>query len=75
MGFFRRQEERMARRFLEWKYEKAKTPMPGSAELDRHAKIIVDEAHRITRERGGNVVSIIKELVADIQKNRKGGAG
>ncbi len=70
MGFFRRQEENMARRFMEWQYDKTKTPMPGSAELDRHAKIIVDEAHRIARERGSNVVSIMKELVMDLRKKK-----
>ncbi len=70
MGFIRRQEERMARRFLEWKYEKTKTPMPGSAELDGHARIIVDEAHRVARERGGNVVGIMKELASELMKKK-----
>ncbi len=61
----------MARRFLEWQYEKTKTPTPGAAELDRHAKIIVDEAHRIARERGSNVIGIMKELVADLIKKKR----
>ncbi len=70
MGFIRRQEENMAKRFLEWQYDKTKTPKPGSAELDRHAKIIVDEAHRIARERGSNVIAIMKELVVDLSKRK-----
>jgi len=28
----------------------------------------VDEAHRIARERGRNVLSIMKELVGDLKK-------
>ena len=68
MGFIRQQEEKLAARFLSWQYEKLKKPIPGEAELARQAAKIVDEAHRIGRERGRNVVSIIKELIDDIKK-------
>ena len=68
MGFFRQQEERLAMRFLSWQYEKLKMPNPGEVELKQQAAKIVDEAHRIGRERGQNVVSIIKELISDLKK-------
>ena len=67
-GFVRRQEERLAVRLLEWRYQKMNMPLPSKNELERHAAGIVDDAHRIARERGRNVMSIIKEMVADIKK-------
>jgi hypothetical protein len=68
VGFFRQQEERMAMRFLAWRYQKLKMPGPDEAELKLQAAQIVSEAHRIARERGRNVIAIIKDLVEDIKK-------
>ncbi len=68
MGFIRQQEEKLAVRFLNWQYEKLKKPIPDEAELVSQATRIVEEAHRIARERGRNVVSIIKDLIGDIKK-------
>jgi len=68
VGFFRQQEERLAVRFLSWQYQKLEMPIPEEAELKRQAAKIVEEAHRIGRERGHNVVSIIKELISDLKK-------
>ncbi len=68
MGFIRQQEEKLAVRFLNWQYEKLKKPIPDEAELARQAAQIVAEAHRIARERGSNVVSIIKDLIANLKK-------
>lgn len=70
MGFIRQQEEKIAMRFLTWQYQKLDQAVPGNAELARQAARIVDEAHRIARERGSNVISIMKDLIADIKKNR-----
>jgi len=68
MGFIRQQEEKLAVRFLSWQYEKLKKPIPDEAGLASEAARIVEEAHRIARERGRNVVSIIKDLIAEIKK-------
>ena len=68
MGFFRQQEERLAMRFLTWRYQKLNIPLPDEAELKMQAAKIVAEAHRIGRERGRNIVAIIKDLVEDIKK-------
>jgi len=68
MGFIKEQQKRLAVRFLSWQYEKKNLPMPTRIELERHAAGIVEDAHRIARERGRNVMSIIKEIVADIKK-------
>jgi len=68
MGFIRQQEEKLAVRFLNWQYEKLKKPIPDEVELAGQASKIVEEAHRIARERGRNVVSIIKDLITDIKK-------
>ncbi len=68
MGFIRRQEVRAAIRFLVWKYQKMNLAVPALSELQRQARKIVDDAHRIARKTGGNVISIIKELIADLKK-------
>lgn len=68
MGFIRRQEEKMALRLLAWQYQRMNQPLPGAQELRGQAARIVDEAHEIARRRGSNIVSIMKELVADIRK-------
>jgi len=68
MGFFRQQEVQMAMRFLSWQYRKQDKPLPEEAQLRRQAARIVDEAHQIARQRGKNVVSIIRELIVDLKK-------
>jgi len=68
MGFIRQQEEKLAVRFLSWQYEKLKKPIPAEAELAKQAAQIVAEAHDIARKRGRNVMSIIKDLIAEIKK-------
>ena len=68
MGFIRQQEERLAIRYLEWQYQRNNQPVPSAAILRGKAAEIVEEAHRIARKRGRNVLSIIKEMVEDIKK-------
>jgi hypothetical protein len=70
MGFFRNQEENLAARFLRWQYDKQKLPVPAEAELKEHAARIVGEAHRIGRERGGNLLGIMKDLADDFFKKK-----
>ena len=68
MGFFRQQEERLAIRFLTWQYQKWGKPVPEDSDLKLQASKIVAEAHSIARQRGQNVILIIKELIADLKK-------
>ena len=68
MGFLKQQEERLAIRFLKWQYQKLGKPIPPADQLKRRATTIVDEAHRIARERGQNVISIMKALIGDLKK-------
>ena len=67
-GFLRRQEERLAIHLLTWQYQKMNLSVPSMQALEQQAKKLVDDAHRIARERGKNVMSIIKELITDIKK-------
>ncbi len=67
-GFFRQQEERMAVRLLTWQYKRQKIALPGEDEIQRRAEQLVDDAHRIAKERGRNVMAIMKEMIADIKK-------
>lgn len=66
MGFFRKQQIKAAVRLLTWQYEKSGSELPKQDYLQRQAEKLVDEAHLIARERGGNVLSILKEMAADI---------
>lgn len=68
MGFIRQQQERLAVRYLQWRYQKMNLPLPATSELERQARKIVAEAHQIARSRGSNVLVIMKELISDIKK-------
>jgi hypothetical protein len=68
LSFIKQQERKMAVRLLTWQYQKRELPLPPVGEIERQAAVLVDEAHRIARERGRNVIAILKELVADIKK-------
>ena len=70
MRFIRRQEERLAVRLLAWQYQRMNLAVPAMQALERQAVELVDDAHRIARERGRNVMTIIKELISDIKKER-----
>ncbi len=68
MGILRRQEKRLAIRLLSWQYNRVILSLPAIEELERQADRLVDDAHRIARESGRNVMSIIKEMIADVKK-------
>ncbi|MDL1967949.1 MAG: hypothetical protein LWW97_05210 [Deltaproteobacteria bacterium] len=68
MGFIRRQKIQLTIKFLVWQYKKANISVPALSDLEQQAGKIVDDAHRIARERGSNVLSIIKELASDLKK-------
>ncbi|MFO7709809.1 MAG: hypothetical protein R6V84_16715 [Desulfobacterales bacterium] len=70
MGFIRSQEEKLAARFLRWQCQKQGLTVPADAEVARQAARIVAEAHRIARQRGGNLLDIMKELAADFLKKK-----
>lgn len=68
MGFLKNQQVRAAIRLLAWQYERNGQPLPEKTLLEGHARQLVDDAHRIARERGGNVLSILKEMVKEIRR-------
>ncbi len=68
MGFIRQQEENLAVKLLRWHYQRNNFPQPDDSVLKVHASSIVDDAHRIARERGRNVFAIIKDLVNDLKR-------
>jgi hypothetical protein len=67
MGFWRQQEIQMARRMLDWHCRRNQLALPGEEESTRRAAQLVDDAHRIARQRGRNVLTILKELVEQIK--------
>ena len=68
MGFIRQQQNRLAVRLLIWQYQRMNIPVPAMAELEKQAAGVVAEAHRIARDRGRNVLSILKDMITDIKK-------
>jgi hypothetical protein len=70
MGFIRQQEERLAVRLLIWQYQRMNIPAPQMKELEQQAARLVEDAHRIARERGRNVISILKEMIGDLTKRK-----
>jgi hypothetical protein len=68
VGFLKNQQEKAAIRLLAWQYERNGQPLPEKSLLQDHARQLVDDAHRIARERGGNVLSILKEMVKEIRR-------
>ena len=68
MGFIKNQQVNLAMRLLAWQYQRQGLPLPTVPELKTQAGRIVEDAHRIARERGGNVVSILKEMAADVRR-------
>ena len=68
MGILRRQEKRLAIRLLSWQYKRENFSLPAIEELERQAVKLVNDAHRIARERGRNVMSIIREMISDLKK-------
>jgi len=68
MGFIRQQEEKLAVRLLTWRYQKLNLSVPAAEELQYQASNLVEDAHKIARERGRNVMSIMKDLVDDLKK-------
>jgi len=62
MGFIRKQEEKFALKLLEWRYKQQEQPLPDKAVLKQHAAQIVSQAHAIAKQRGGNVMAILKDM-------------
>ena len=68
MGIIKNQQVKLALRLLAWRYEKAGQPLPDYDVLREQARNLVDDAHRIARKRGGNVLAILKEMASDIRR-------
>ena len=68
MGFIKNQQVKAAIRLLAWQYTRSGQAQPEPAHLEQQARRLVDDAHRIARERGGNVMAILKEMLADVRR-------
>jgi hypothetical protein len=45
-------------------------PVPATDDLQQQAARLVEDAHRIARERGRNVISILKEMIGDLKQKK-----
>ena len=70
MGFIRQQEKRLAVRLLIWQYQRMNMSVPAMEALEQQAVRFVEDAHRIARERGRNVMSILKEMIGDLKQKK-----
>jgi hypothetical protein len=68
VGFLKNQQVKAAMRLLAWQHEKSGQSLPETTVLERRARQLVDDAHRIARDRGGNVLSILKEMVQEMRR-------
>ena len=72
IGFFRKQEERLAEHFIRRQYEKKGLEPPDDITLSLESARIVAEAHQIANKRGRNVMAILKEmadgLITDLKR-------
>jgi hypothetical protein len=68
MGFLKDQQVKAAIRLLAWQYQRTGQPLPERASLEVHARQLVEDAHHIARVRGGNVLSILKEMVDEMRR-------
>ncbi len=68
MGFIRQQEENLAVKLLKWQYQRMGRVPPDDGAARQQAGRIVDDAHRIAKEKGRNVISIIRELVGELKR-------
>jgi hypothetical protein len=68
MGFIRRKEEKMAARLILWHQSQKGLPPLSPEDLAQKSTALVEEAHRVARQRGKNVLVIMKEMVADVMK-------
>jgi hypothetical protein len=48
--------------------------MPDEEQMEQLAAHLVEDAHRIAKKRGKNVLLILKEMVGDIKKERGEGS-
>lgn len=71
IGFFRKQQERLAERFIRRQYEKKGLAPPDDITLSLQAAQMVAEAHHIAKKRGRNVLDILKELTDDLISDLK----
>jgi hypothetical protein len=60
----------LAARLLAWQYQRMNIPVPAIEELEQQAARLVEDAHRIARERGRNVISILKEMISDLKTKK-----
>jgi hypothetical protein len=70
VGFIRQQEKRLAVRLLIWQYQRMNIIVPSMEALEQQADRLVEDAHRIARERGRNVISILKEMIGDLKQKK-----
>jgi hypothetical protein len=70
VSFIRQQEKRLAVRLLIWQYQRMNIPVPETEDLQLQAARLVEDAHRIARERGRNVISILKEMIGDLKQKK-----
>jgi hypothetical protein len=70
VGFIRQQEKRLAVRLLIWQYQRMNMSVPAMEALEQQAARFVEDAHRIARERGRNVMSILKEMIGDLKQKK-----
>ncbi|UCG20393.1 MAG: hypothetical protein JSU80_11765 [Deltaproteobacteria bacterium] len=61
LNYIRQSELRLAKSILRWKLQKEGSPQPNNSDLDAAASRLLDEAREIAKQRGMNLLDILKE--------------
>jgi hypothetical protein len=61
LDYIRQSELRLAKSILRWKLQKEGSPPPNNSDLDAAASRLLDEAREIAKQRGMNLLDILKE--------------
>ncbi len=67
-GFIRKQEVAFARKLLVLKYENSGMALPGEEVISAYAEQVVDQAHRIVKKSGSNILDVVKNTVRNFSK-------
>lgn len=57
----RQSELRLAKSILRWKLQKEGQPIPNDSELDAAASRLLEEARKISKQRGKKLLDVLKE--------------
>ena len=66
-------EKTFARHLIKWRLRQTGQPLPDEQLLDKGSEQVVDQAHRIMRQRGGSLLDDLKKAKSEFLKASRDG--